>query len=159
MFAALAVAVSALGLLALHRPPGQGRAALLGVGAGLLFAGTGAMLKLTAEDLRDNGFLGTLADWPVWLLAVVGVAGVVVEQTAYSAGPLAASLPGISVVDPLASVMLSVGLFGDDIGVDSWDQAWLSVGLVAMSVGAVDLARGEGRDRERRKRAMEAQAV
>jgi len=53
-----------------------------------------------------------LTHWPIYALLLVGPSGLLVNQVAFQAGPLSASPPASTAVDPLASVVLGLLLFG-----------------------------------------------
>jgi hypothetical protein len=67
-------------------------------------------------------------DWPVYALAVTGATSGVLVQAALRIGPLTVSQPLLVVVNPLASVVLSVWLFGEHF---TDDLATLSLGAGA----------------------------
>ena len=52
--------------------------------------------------------------WQTYGLAVSGLLAVFLTQNAYHAGPIAASQSTLVLVDPLASILIGVGLFGDE---------------------------------------------
>lgn len=83
-------------------PASRYRAALLGASTGVGFGVTSILGKYCLLQLRA-GPLHVLTDWPVWVLLVVALASVAVEQAAFHAGPLAASLPPLTVIEPLVA--------------------------------------------------------
>jgi hypothetical protein len=95
-----------------RRADGPRAAAVLGAGAGLAFAGVAGLLKeATAELSRGLGAL--FGDWPVYGLAAIGVAGLLLSQLAFRAAPLSASLPALTTVDPIASLVIGVAVFDE----------------------------------------------
>ena len=83
------------------------RAALLGAASGVGYGIASALGKYCLLQLQ-SGPQTVLADWPIWVLPVVAISSVVLTQTAFRAGPLAASLPPLTVLQPLIAVLLGV---------------------------------------------------
>jgi drug/metabolite transporter (DMT)-like permease len=72
--------------------PGGNKAALLGIAVGLIYAGTAALLKAaTTIAVQDPARL--FISWQLYLTIVLGITGLLLNQLAFQAGPLAASLP------------------------------------------------------------------
>jgi drug/metabolite transporter (DMT)-like permease len=122
---------------------GPRRAAMLAAAGGGLLAFTAALTKAVAVGLRADG-LGVVWHWTPYALAVIGAASVIVTQSAFEAASLRASLPVLMVVEPLMSVALGVGLFGEHIAAGLPARSVEAVGLVLAGVGVVVLARREG---------------
>ena len=123
------------------RPPHQ-RAALLSGAAGLIY-GVSAGFTKTAGLLLRHGLLHLLSSWQVWGLVISGVVGMIVAQSAFQAGPLDASLPTMSVVDPIVSILIGVAAFGEQLPSSPGATA-LEVGsLILMAGGVFALARAK----------------
>ncbi|MEQ4299825.1 DMT family transporter [Plantactinospora sp. B6F1] len=103
-------------LLLAHRATGALRGTLLGIASGLLYAGTASLLKTVAERVAHDP-LSTLVDWHLYALAVVGFASVALNQNAFQNGPLAAPLTSITLVDPVASIVIGVTAFHETLSV------------------------------------------
>jgi drug/metabolite transporter (DMT)-like permease len=133
--AALIVAVFVAGciLWAYRSPPGR-RATLLGIAAGGLYAVAAALAKVCVVRIEDDGF-GVLADGHLYALAVVGLSAMELNQNAFQAGSLAGPLTGITLTDPLASLLIATMAFGEHVDFDGWS------GLLAI-VAALAMARG-----------------
>jgi hypothetical protein len=123
------------------RPPWQ-RAVLLSGGAGIIYGVTAALTK-TSSHLLDGGVVHLLAHWQPYALLVAGIAGMVIGQSAFQAGSLDASLPTMSVVDPIVSIVIGALAFGESIASGPGDVALEVIALIAMSTGVVLLARSE----------------
>ena len=105
--AAVAAAV-AVGCVFLARRLTRGpRAALIGVAVGVTYACTAALIK-SCTNIVLRGLPALLTSWQLYTLIVTGVAGLALNQLAFQAAPLHASLPAIATVDPLLSVALGV---------------------------------------------------
>ncbi len=93
--------------------PGAGRkAALLGVAAATGFGFVAAVIKELSTHL-SQGPSGVLLNWSPYVLLVSGAASMFLASNAFQAGSLAASQPGLTIVDPLVASMLGVVLFGE----------------------------------------------
>ncbi|MHB8670953.1 MAG: DMT family transporter, partial [Acidimicrobiales bacterium] len=84
---------------------GARRAAMLAAAAGVLYGLTAALTKATSH-LLSGGLLHAAGRWEPWALIACGVLGMILAQSAFQAGPLAASLPMLTIVDPLVSVAI-----------------------------------------------------
>lgn len=114
------------------------QAVWLGVGAGALF---GLQDALTQRALGPSFGLATFADWPMWTLVVVAIAGLVLAQSAYQAAPLAASLPAISATEPVTGIVLGGVLLAQGLRASPLPFGLGVGGMVAMVVGVAVIAR------------------
>lgn len=111
MITALAVAVTVT--LAQRRGP-AGRAALLAAGAGIAYGLSAALTKQTLGELHLGVGHAALTAYP-YLLVVAGVGGMLLTQTAFQAGPLAASLPTLTLSEPVFATVAGVLLFSEHL--------------------------------------------
>ena len=130
-------------------------AAFVAVAAGLCFAMSAALIKLTTEDLIYRGVGETARDWPGYALAVCTFTGLVLEQGAFAAGSLPAAVAAMSIANPIASYMLGVFAFHAPAPTGAGALAALAGAGALICVGAIGLAhapivRPESR-RERRR--------
>jgi drug/metabolite transporter (DMT)-like permease len=117
------------------------RAALLAVAAALAWALTATFVKTATETLATAGISGMLSHWPVYALVASAVTGILLGQSALHVGPLSVSQPLLAIVNPLASIILSVWLF-DERFTDS--PARIAIAVLAMAVlagGVIALSR------------------
>ena len=126
--------------LARHRP-GSTAAILLGVSAGIAFAGVAALIK-TATNLLANGVMAMMTDWQLYALIAVGATGILLSQLAYRAGPVSASLPAMNSVNPLASVLIGAAVFDEHFRTGAVPSTIEAFALVAMTLATVQLSRG-----------------
>lgn len=101
-------------VLAGRRSGGRHRAALLALAAGDMY-GLSAALTKTSAHLLVAGPAALFGSWQPYALVVVGIFGFVVGQEAFAAAELSVSLPLITVADPLVSVALGAGAFGEKL--------------------------------------------
>ncbi len=118
---------------------GSVRAALFGAAAGIQFGMTAALMKGMTQTLR-HGIVGPLTTWQTYAMMVSGIAGMVLVQNALQAGPLIAAQPGITLLDPVTAIVWGVLGFHEQVN-SGWWLAMAGAGIVAMSLGAVLLAR------------------
>lgn len=90
------------------------RAAAYGVAGGIAFALTAAFIK-TVADLWSSGITVVFEHWQTYAVALAGLAGLVLSQHALQAGPVAASQSALLVVNPIASIVMGIWLFGDHL--------------------------------------------
>jgi hypothetical protein len=90
------------------------KAMAYGTGAGVVY-GTCAALTKTCAHLLSHGVGHLFSSWQPYMLAFGGVAGMVLAQSAFQAGPLDASLPTLTATDPVVSVVIGAVLFGESI--------------------------------------------
>jgi drug/metabolite transporter (DMT)-like permease len=136
--AIIACAVGVAVLMALGRLGGAGsRAALWGAAAATAWALVAAFIKATTDTITQFGVGGMFTHWPVYALAVSGLAGVLLEQWALQAGPLRVSQPFLVIVDPLVSIVLSMWLFGEHFVPDALTVAVAVVAFAVMCGGVV----------------------
>jgi drug/metabolite transporter (DMT)-like permease len=132
-----------LGLVSLSkgRLPWQ-RAVLLSAAAGVVYGLTAALTK-TSSHLLDRGFIHLFAHWQPYALLVAGIGGMVIAQSAFQAGSLDSSLPTMTVVDPIVSIVIGAVAFGESIAAGPADVVAEVLALMAMSAGVFLLARSE----------------
>lgn len=92
------------------------RGTLLGVATGLLYAVAAALLKTFTERLFTDPF-AVLTDWHLYGLVLVGLAGLALNQNAFQSGPLAAPLAAITLVDPIASMVIAATAFHEQLSI------------------------------------------
>lgn len=123
---------------------GGAQPVLLAVGAGVAYAGTAALIKTSGDVLVAKGWNGLLGSWPLWATLLVGAIGTVLNQLAFQAGPLSASLPVIQTVDPVLSLVFGVAVYDEQLRHGALSLGAEAVGLAAALVAAAALSRGAG---------------
>ncbi|MGO9198879.1 MAG: DMT family transporter [Acidimicrobiales bacterium] len=111
------------------------RAAWFGVASGVAFALCAAFIKAATTLLSQGGVAFMFGHFEPYGVALAGGLGLFLTQNAYHAGPITASQATLLIVDPIASIVIGVGVFGDNlrggVGILSVDALSLSV----MSLG------------------------
>ena len=118
------------------------RCGLLGAAAGVGYGVVAALLK-QATALFHLGITRLLTDWELYALIAAGAVALILTQVAYRAGPLAKSMPALTVSDPAASVLLGVLAFQESLATDPLAIAGQVIGFVVMGGAAAQLARRE----------------
>src|SRR5271165_7155579 len=132
--------------LAVALGPGNGpgasrarRAAVLGAVTGISWGFVAAVIKELSSHLRD-GLGAIFSSWSPYVLIAVGAAAMLLASHAMAAGPLAASQPGFTILDPLAASLLGVFLFGEHIRTGVFDLAGQALALAVVMAGATALS-------------------
>src|ERR1700759_3444354 len=132
----IALPFAAVGLLS----RGRRRALLLAVGAGLADTCI-AVVTMAFTHSLGHGLGGMLTSWPTYALAIGGPCSLLLTQTAYQAGFPMISLPVITVVSPMASLAVGVGLLGETTQLNLLTGAGVGLAVLVTAVGLVTLAR------------------
>jgi drug/metabolite transporter (DMT)-like permease len=111
------------------------RAALLGVATGIAWGFEAAVIKEFSSRVSD-GLGAILASWSLYVLVVAGALAMLLASHAMAAGPLAASQPGFTILDPLAASFLGLFLFREHIRTGLPDLAGEAVALALLVAGA-----------------------
>jgi hypothetical protein len=122
------------------RGPRWWRAAMFGTAASVSFAFTAACTKVVSGFAAQD-WTHLYKHWQVYALAVFGAVAVFLTQNAIHAGPLVASQSSLVLADPLASICIGIGLFGDDLHTSGANGPLEALSLLVAFGGAVWLAR------------------
>lgn len=131
--------IAILVALAIGRGPVL-HASYVAIAAGLCFALSAVFTKLTATDLVHRGIPATAADWPGYALAGSTLLGLLLEQEAFGAGPLATAVAAMSITNPLASYFLGVLAFQAALPTGAGALAAVAGSATLLFVGAFGLA-------------------
>jgi drug/metabolite transporter (DMT)-like permease len=108
---AAAAAFAAAGL----RAAGTRRAVLLALAAGLADT-CAAVVTMAFSHVAEHGPAALAASWTTYALIISGAGNVLLTQSAYQAARPMITLPLISAVTPVTSVILGIGLLGETPG-------------------------------------------
>jgi drug/metabolite transporter (DMT)-like permease len=115
------------------------RAAVLGAATGVSWGFVAAIIKELSSHL--GGGLSTIfSSWSPYALLAAGAATMLLASHALAAGPLAASQPGFTILDPLSAGLLGVCLFGEHIRTGVFDLAGETLALAIVFAGASALS-------------------
>jgi drug/metabolite transporter (DMT)-like permease len=125
--------------------PWPRRAAVLGAATGISWGFMAAVIKELSSHL-DDGPSAVFATWSLYVLIVAGAVTMLLASHALAAGPLAASQPGFTILDPLTASLLGVFLFGEHIQTGVPAMAGQALALAVVIAGASALSRSLGED-------------
>ena len=125
-------------VLAGRRGP-AGRAAMLAAGAGIAFGLSAALTKQSLAEYHQ-GFTHLLATGYLYALIASGAVGMLLAQSGFQSGALAASLPTLTVSEPVYAVAAGALLFHEHLR-SGWPGMLAVVGAAAATVAVVVLAR------------------
>ncbi|MEV0060752.1 DMT family transporter [Nocardia sp. NPDC050718] len=125
----------------LVRKPAE-RALALGLAGGALF-GLAAALTDRVVTLFGDGPGSVLTGWQTWALVGAGLLGFYLQQRAYQAGPLSASLPAAAVAEPLAAAFLGLTALNEQLRTDGLGLVAVVTCVVVMCVATVVLCRSQ----------------
>lgn len=123
---------------------GGARGAYLGAAAGVLMATSAAIGKAWGVLLGD-GIAALLSGWQVWAAVGCGLAGALLSQGAFQAGPLGGTLAAMMAIDPVVGVALGVVVYHEPFAAGSGLVPRV-LGLTVGVVGVVLLARSQRDD-------------
>ncbi|MGW5288294.1 DMT family transporter [Rhodococcus pyridinivorans] len=140
--AVLAVTAAAV-VVALLSP--RRRALSFGIAAGVLYGVTSAFTK-HVTDLAEHGIPQLLGSWQTWTLVAAGATAIYLQQRAFQAGSLTASLPALTVGEPLAAIVLGMTVLGEHLRTDGPGRILVGAAVVVMLVTTVALSRAQAAD-------------
>jgi drug/metabolite transporter (DMT)-like permease len=117
-------------------------AVLLALVSGALW-GLFAVLTKGVVDRLDDGLLALLRTPELYAWVLVAIAGTAWQQSSFRAGALTASLPTMTVTEPVVGSVLGVVVLGETLR--PGDAGWLTLvaAVAVMVVATAALARGE----------------
>lgn len=117
-------------------------AVLLALVSGTLW-GVWAVLTKGVVDRLDHGPWKLLETPELYAWAIVGVLGTAWQQSSFRAGALTASLPTMTVTEPVVASVLGIAVLGETLR--PGEAGWLTLGaaFAVMLVATAALARGE----------------
>jgi drug/metabolite transporter (DMT)-like permease len=117
-------------------------AVLLALVSGALW-GLFAVLTKGVVDRLDDGLWALLRTPELYVWVLVAIAGTAWQQSSFRAGALTATLPTMTVAEPVVGSVLGIVVLGETLR--PGDAGWLTliVAVAVMVVATVALARGE----------------
>ena len=109
----IAAVVAPLTFIGVRLRP-SAKAATLGTAAGILFALTAALTKVTADQF-DEGLLEIFVHWHLYALIAVGYISMTLNQLALSTGVLAPAIATSIATDPIVSVIIGTTLLQESL--------------------------------------------
>jgi drug/metabolite transporter (DMT)-like permease len=116
------------------------RAAMFGTASAIGFAFTASLTKVVS-NYAAHDWASIIRHWETYALAVCGALSLFLAQNAFHAGPIAASQSTLVMVDPLASILIGVSLFGDQLRTSGAWGPLEAFSLLVLFGGALMLCR------------------
>jgi len=115
-------------------------ATLLAAAAGILFGLQDALTQRSVDDF-GHGVAAVLTSWQPYAMLTVAVVGIALNQNAFKLAPLPASLPALTIAEPLCGIGIGVGLFAQHIRMAAGFIALEILSLGLMVFGVIFVAR------------------
>jgi drug/metabolite transporter (DMT)-like permease len=131
-----------LAVAAASRGSGSWRAAFLGIATGVAWGFIAAVIKELSSHV-SSGPAALFGNWSVYVLVGAGVATMLLTSHAMAAGPLAASQPGFTILDPVTAVLLGVFLFSEHLRTAPAALGAELLGLAVLAAGVWVLSRSD----------------
>jgi drug/metabolite transporter (DMT)-like permease len=148
------VAIAGLALAFSQRSQGPAaaarRAAILGAVTGIAWGFVAAVIKEFSARL-GHGAGAVFTNWSPYVLIIAGAASLLLASHALAAGPLAASQPGFTILDPLSASLLGMFLFDERFQAGPVNLAFEALALALLAGGVIALSHSRllaGEDRE-----------
>jgi drug/metabolite transporter (DMT)-like permease len=121
---------------------GSVSALLLGLMSGSLW-GLFSVLTKGVVDQLDHGVLALLRIPEFYVWVVLAIAATAWEQSAFRAGPLTASLPAVTVAEPIVGSVLGVTVLGETLNTNRVGMIALGLSVAVMIAATVALAHSQ----------------
>jgi drug/metabolite transporter (DMT)-like permease len=102
-----------------------------------------AVLTKAIVDVFDGGVWVLLRTPELYVWALVAVLGTVFQQSSFRASSLTASLPTMTVAEPLVASLLGVAVLRETLDADGLEFVALATAVAVVVVATTALARGE----------------
>lgn len=128
-------------VLAARRTVGRPRAMLLASAVAVLLGMIAVLTKVSTHRLATHGWHGLLTVPAPYLLVALAATVTVLQQSAFHAGALQASVPIMLVGEPVVAVLLGVVVLGEHLVVRGGGSVILVVAIGAMTAATIALGR------------------
>lgn len=133
-------------VIAAHRAAGRVRASLLGAAVAVLLGMIAVVTKVCTHRYSVGGWHALLTVPAPYVLVALAVTVTVVQNSAFHAGALQASVPIMLVGEPVVAVLLGVVVLGEHLAVGSVTALALVVAVAAMVAATIALGRSQAID-------------
>jgi drug/metabolite transporter (DMT)-like permease len=141
---AVAVPLVIVCVRAARRTGGRERAMLLAVAVAVLLGMIAVLTKVSTHRFAVGGLHALLVVPAPYLLIALAVTVTVLQQSAFHAGELQASVPIMLVGEPIVAVLLGVVVLGEHLVVHGAAVWLLPLAVGAMTVATIALGRESG---------------
>ncbi|MEV6428129.1 DMT family transporter [Nocardia sp. NPDC051463] len=118
------------------------RAMLFGTAGGALF-GLAAALTEYVTTLFEHGLGQVLGSWQTWALVAASLIGFYLQQRAFQAGPLVASLPAITITEPLAAAYVGITVLDERLRTNTIGLVVIGCTVIVMCATTIQLSRAQ----------------
>ena len=122
--------------------PGAVGAMLLGLMSGALW-GLFSVLTKGVVDQLDHGIPALLRTPEVYAWVALAIAATAWEQSAFRAGPLTASLPAVTIAEPIVGSVLGITVLGETLQTNDIRVVALALSVAVMVAATVALAHSQ----------------
>jgi drug/metabolite transporter (DMT)-like permease len=137
---AVAIAVALSGRFSGPSASAPRRAAWLGIATGISWGFVAAVIKELSSRVT-GGPAAIFGNWAVYALMIAGAAAMLLTSHAMAAGPLAASQPGFTILDPVTATLLGVLLYDERLATSPAALTAELLSLLVLAAGARTLSR------------------
>jgi drug/metabolite transporter (DMT)-like permease len=116
------------------------QAAVFGVAAGTAFGLTAALMKGMTTHF-SNGFGAIFTSWQLYAMVATGTLGMFLVQSALNAGRLIAAQPGLTLSDPIVSILWGVLAFHEKVSGGTVSLLFAALSTLLIAAAVVALAR------------------
>jgi drug/metabolite transporter (DMT)-like permease len=138
---ACSVPVVIASVAAARRTSGRPRAMLLATAVAVLLGMVAVLTKVSTHRLGTHGWHGLMTVPAPYVLVAVAVAVTVLQQSAFHAGALQASVPIMLVGEPVVAVLLGVVILGEHLVVRGVGDLLLPLAVAVMTAATIALGR------------------
>ena len=139
------VAVATTGIGLVRTLPGSARALSFGVAAGTLFGVATVLTKPVLTSYEHAEFIANtvrlLTDWRLYVLVLCGIGAMYLQQRAFQPAPISASLPAITLAEPVCAAVLGAVVLQESVTLTGWHGIAVIASGVVGAVAAARLAR------------------
>jgi drug/metabolite transporter (DMT)-like permease len=128
-------------VLAARRTVGRPRATLLASAVAVLLGMIAVLTKVSTHRLAAHGWHGLMTVPAPYLLMALAVTVTLLQQSAFHAGALQASVPIMLVGEPVVAVLLGVVVLGEHLVVRGEGALILALAVSAMTAATIALGR------------------
>ena len=114
----------------------------LGTACGVIYGFVALLSKAVVDIFTHEGLTTLLASWQFYGLIGLALTGTVVQQYSFNAGPLAHSLPAMTIFEPIVAFGLGYMVLGEKFLIDTavgW--AIMLIALTVMVLSTIVLSR------------------
>ncbi|WP_274564738.1 DMT family transporter [Streptomyces spiramyceticus] len=116
---------------------GPVKASLMALAGGLVM-GLQSVLLASTVNRFDEGAVALATAWQTYLLVAASIGGLLLIQSAFQSGPLAASMPVIDATEPAVAIAVGTALFGESVRL-GWPMGALAAAGAALTLTGIFL--------------------